>query len=211
MERLLEHIPKEFHNVFTAIVKLTDDFCEKHLDEYYEQLANDMAVKICQKGSPINIKQGSPKSWASGIIHALGWVNFLQDPNTEPYMSSSELAKGFGVSQGTMTTKSKIIRDVLNIVPMDPNWCLPDLLDDNPLVWMVEVNGFVMDIRTAPHEVQEAAYAKGLIPYIPDDKKESIPETGDDVKIIKFPGTQNNKASKPKSAKYHDVNEPTLF
>jgi hypothetical protein len=50
-----------------------------------------------------------------------------------------------------------------------------------------------------------------LIQYIPDDEKESIPEIGDDVKIIKFPGTQNNKASKPKSAKYHDDNEPTLF
>ncbi len=211
MERLLEHIPKEFHDVFTAIVKLTDDFCEEHLDEYYEQLANDMAVKICRKGSPINIKQGKPKSWASGIIHALGLVNFLQDRSTEPYLSSVELAKGFGVSQGTMTTKSKIIRDVLNVVPMDPNWCLPDLLDDNPLVWMLEVDGFVMDIRVAPREIQEVAYAKGLIPYIPDDEKEAIPETGDEVKILKFPGAQNNKTSKPKSAECRNDNEPLLF
>ena len=211
MERLLEHIPKEFHDVFTAIVKLTDDFCEEHLDEYYEQLGNDMAVKICRKGSPINIKQGRPKSWASGIIHALGWVNFLQDPSIEPYMSSAELAKGFGVSQGTMTTKSKIIRDVLNIVPMDPDWCLPDMLDKNPLVWMVEVNGFVMDMRVAPRQVQEAAYAKGLIPYIPDDEKGPIPENDGAVKILKFPGSQNNEASKPKSAKCRDDNEPTLF
>ena len=211
MDNLLKYIPEQFHGVFKEIVELLDNFCEAHLNEDYQQLARDMAIKICGKDSFVNVMQGKPKSWASGIIHALGWVNFLQDPSMEPYMSSAELAKGFEVSQGTMTTKSKIIRDVLNIVSMDPNWCLLDLLDDNPLVWMVEVNGFVMDIRTAPHEVQEAAYAKGLIPYIPDDKKESIPETGDDVKIIKFPGTQNNKASKPKSAKHHDVNEPTLF
>jgi len=211
MKRLLEHIPKEFHDVFTAIVKLTDDFCEEHLDEYYEQLANDMAVKICQKGSPIDIKQGRPKSWASGIIHALGWVNFLQDPSIEPYMSSAELAKGFGVSQGTMTTKSKIIRDVLNIVPMDPNWCLPDMLDKNPLVWMVEVNGFVVDIRMAPREVQEVAYAKGLIPYIPDDEKEAVYKTGDEAKIIKFPGKQNNKVSHTEPAESPANNEPSLF
>ena len=207
----MEHIPKELHDTFTAIVEFTDDFCEKYLNEDYQQLARDMAIKVCGKDSFIDVTQGRPKSWASGIIHALGWVNFLQDPSLEPYMSSAELAKGFGVSQGTMTTKSKIIRDVLDIVPMDPDWCLPDMLEDNPLVWMVEVNGFVMDMRTAPREFQEAAYAKGLIPFIPDNKKESIPESGTEVKNLKFHGIQNKKTSKPKPTVAREDNEPTLF
>ena len=209
MERLLEYIPKEFHDIFTAVVKLTDDFCEKYLNEDYQQLARDMAIKICQKGSPV--KQGRVKGWASGIIHALGWVNFLQDPSIEPYMSSAEVAKGFGVSQGTMTAKSKIIRDVLNIVPMDTDWCLPDMLEDNPLVWMVEVNGFVMDMRAAPRKFQEAAYAKGLIPYIPDDIKEPDSKTCNEGKIIKFPGKQINKTSDSKPTKSLNGNEPTLL
>ena len=211
MERLLEHIPREFHDVFAAIVKLTVEFCEEHLDEYYQQLARDMAIKVCGKDSFIDVTQGRPKSWASGIIHALGWVNFLQDPSLEPHISSAELTKGFSVSQGTMTAKSKIIRDVLDIAPMDPDWCLPDMLEDNPFVWTVEVNGFVMDMRTAPREFQEAAYAKGLIPFIPDNKKESIPESGTEAKNLKFPGIQNKKTSKPKSAECRDDNEPTLF
>jgi len=211
MERLLEHIPRESHDVFTAIMNLTDNFCEEHLDEYYQQLARDMAIKICGKDSFMDITQGRPKSWASGIIHALGWVNFLHDPDTEPYMISAALAKGFGVSKGTMTTKSKIIRDVLDIVPMDPRWCIPDMLGDNPLIWMVEVNGFVMDMRTAPRKFQEAAYAKGLIPFVPDDKKESTPENNEGVKIIKFSGVQNKNASNTKPTKSHDNNDPTLF
>ena len=44
---------------------------------------------------------------------------------------------------------------------------LTSRLDDNLLVWMLEVNGFLMDIRMAPREVQAAAHEKGLIPYIP--------------------------------------------
>jgi len=208
MERLLEHIPKEFHDTFTAIVKLTDDFCEKYLNEDYQQLARDMAIKICQKGSPV--KQDRVQDWASGIIHALGWVNFLQDPDTKPYMSSADLAKGFAISQGTMTAKSKIIRDGLDIVPMDPDWCLPELLDRNPLVWMVEVNGFAMDVRMAPREIQEIAYTKGLIPYIPDDRKEPDSETCDEAKVIKFPGKQNNETSHTEPEPPAD-NEPTLF
>lgn len=211
MERLLEHVPEKLHDVFTAILELTDEFCEEHLDEHYQQLANDMAMEICQKNSYINIKQGRPKSWASGIIHALGCVNFLQDPDTEPYMSSAELAKGFGVSQGTMTAKSKVIRDVLGLIPFDPDWCLPDMLDDNPFIWMVEVNGLILDMRKAPREFQETAYMNGLIPFIPDDKKEPVLEIEAEGKVIKFPGTQNKKTSKPKSTECRNDNEPMLF
>jgi len=35
---------------------------------------------------------------------------------------------------------------------------------------MIEVNGFMVDIRDAPREVQEIAFNKGFIPYIPADR-----------------------------------------
>ena len=39
------------------------------------------------------------------------------------------------------------------------------------LPWTLKlVNGFIMDVRDAPREVQEAAFEKGLIPYIPAEK-----------------------------------------
>jgi hypothetical protein len=59
---------------------------------------------------------------------------------------------------------------MLKIVQFDPDWCLPSNLDDNPLVWMLQVNGFWVDIRSMPREVQVLAYEKGLIPYIPADQ-----------------------------------------
>ncbi|MFT5327634.1 MAG: hypothetical protein ACI8P0_005526, partial [Planctomycetaceae bacterium] len=43
--------------------------------------------------------------------------------------------------------------------------------DSNPLIWMVEVDGFIMDLRSAPRELQEAAFEEGLIPYIPADRQ----------------------------------------
>ena len=33
------------------------------------------------------------------------------------------------------------------------------------------VNGLITDARYAPHEIQEIAFAKGLIPYIPADRE----------------------------------------
>ena len=41
------------------------------------------------------------------------------------------------------------------------------------MVWMLEVNGLMMDARTAPREIQQAAFEQGLIPYIPADSKPS--------------------------------------
>ncbi len=36
---------------------------------------------------------------------------------------------------------------------------------------MLKINGFMMDVRDAPREVQEIAFNKGLIPYIPADRE----------------------------------------
>ena len=36
------------------------------------------------------------------------------------------------------------------------------------MVWMIEVNGFVIDARFLKREIQEEALRKGLIPYIPE-------------------------------------------
>lgn len=53
---------------------------------------------------------------------------------------------------------------------MDPQWTLPSRMDANPLVWMLQVNGLMVDVRHLPLEVQDIAYAKGLIPYVPARK-----------------------------------------
>jgi hypothetical protein len=46
------------------------------------------------------------------------------------------------------------------MIQLDPRWCLPNLVEENPLVWMLTVNGIVVDVRSMPREVQEI----GLIP-----------------------------------------------
>jgi hypothetical protein len=66
-----------------------------------------------------------------------------------------------------MARKPNRIRDMLRITQFDPKWTLPSLVDQNPMVWMVTVNGFMVDARQLPVELQEEAFRKGLIPYIP--------------------------------------------
>jgi len=199
---------EEVRQTLTKIIELTDMFCEKYLNEDYRQLCEEMAIEIYEAGVPINT--GRPASWASGIVHALGWVNFLQDPAQPPHMSSTQLVEGLGVSQGTMLAKSKIIRDELDLIQLDPDWCTPAMLRDNPLVWMLGVNGFIMDIRLAPRQVQQEAYRLGLIPFIPADEQESELESGTGPKIIKFPAGQN-ETSRARSLRRQQDDGPDLF
>ena len=53
-----------------------------------------------------------------------------------------------------------------------PKWTLPSRIAGNPRVWMLQVNGFIIDIRSAPVEVQRLAFNKGLIPFIPAEQPE---------------------------------------
>jgi hypothetical protein len=47
---------------------------------------------------------------------------------------------------------------------------LPSRLDSNPMVWMLQVNGMIVDIRHMLREVQVEAFERGMIPYIPADR-----------------------------------------
>jgi hypothetical protein len=82
-----------------------------------------------------------------------------------------ELYKGFGVGESTGNAKSKAVRTLLGMYQLDPNWSLPSKLQSNPMVWMLSVNGMIVDVRGMPREVQEIAFEKGFIPYIPDDRE----------------------------------------
>jgi len=169
-------VPKEMQPTFDVIVDLTDRFCQEHLNEEYAQLARQVTAALCRKRlSPLT--QGQPKTWACGIVYALGFVNFLFDKSQSPHISAAELCEWFGVSKSTGSAKSKEVRDTLNMTQLDPDWCLPSKLDENPLAWMIMVNGLIVDARGLPREVQEIAYEKGLIPYIPGEKKREEDET----------------------------------
>jgi len=45
-------------------------------------------------------------------------------------------------------------------------------MDDNIMAWMIMVDGFIVDARSLPRKIQEIAYEKGMIPYIPADRGE---------------------------------------
>lgn len=161
---------EDVREVQSAIVGMTDQFCRDHLNEEYAALCRKLAEKLARK-RPSPLLQGRPNTWACGIVRTIGMVNFLDDRSQQPHMKLTAIDKAFGVGESTGQGKSMQIRRMFKIRQFSPDWTLPSRLDDNPLAWMLEVNGFLMDIRDCSREMQEMAFEKGLIPYIPADQE----------------------------------------
>jgi len=153
-----------------AVLAITGEFCRQHLNGEYAELAERMAQSLSRK-RPSPLATGQARTWAAGIVYALGRINFLFDKTQTPHLSAAELCKRMGVSQASASAKSKVIMDRMNLMQLDPRWCLPSKLEDNILVWLVPLsNGMIADVRELPREVQEEAFQAGMIPYIPADR-----------------------------------------
>jgi len=125
-----------------------------------------LAAKLARK-RPSPLTRGDRDIWAAGIVYAIGRVDFLADPNHTPYLRTDELARLLGVKQTTMTNKGRFIMDTLDIGLMDPEYSRRDMLEHNPMVWLLEIDGLLVDARHLPEAIQVELCRHGLIPYVP--------------------------------------------
>lgn len=157
-----ETVPLKMHATHDSIVDMTDEFCQSHLTDEYAELCRKLAAQLTRK-RPSPLERGRPKSWTGAILYTIARVNFLFDPNQTPHMSASQLCELVGVSQCQVDSN----HGYAGHHPYAPEWTLPSQLDENPLAWMIQVNGLIIDAPHTPREIQEQAFQLGLIPYIP--------------------------------------------
>lgn len=160
-------VPRAMRPAFDAVVQIADDICTRHLTPEYAALSRRLTAALARK-RPSPLLKGTPRSWACGVVYALGVVNFLFNPTQQPHLRARDLCALFGSSQSAASAKARDIMRLLGMVRLDPAWCLPSRIHDNPLAWMVMVNGLIVDARELPREIQEQAWREGAIPYVPD-------------------------------------------
>ena len=151
------------------ITSLTDAVCREHLTDEYAELARRLTAGLIRERFDL-VGRGQAKTWACAIVYTIGSCNVLFDKTQTPHLTTDQLCALFGVGKGTASAKATEIRKAFDIWQLDPRWTLPSKAEQNPLIWMLTVNGLVMDIRHAPREAQEEALRLGLIPYIPGDR-----------------------------------------
>jgi len=159
-------VPAAVQGKCDAIIALTDQFSQLYLNEEYRDLCRRMAAKLCHK-RPSPVATGKINTWACGIVYSVGRINFLFDKSQLPHMRADSSWQHFGLSAKSGSAKSTTIMELLKFGQDDPNWTLPSRMAENPMAWLIQVNGLIIDARYAPQEIQEEAFRRGLIPYLP--------------------------------------------
>ncbi len=167
-----DKVSEKMRGIYDEIIALTDEVCGKHFSREYADLSRKMAAALSRK-RPSPLASGRAKTWAAGIVYAVGQINFLFDKSQTPHLPACDLCALFSVNQNTASSKkAKQIRDELKIHLFDRRWLLPSQLDTHPTIWLVSINSFMVDICWMPRPIQAEAYRQGIIPYIPADSDE---------------------------------------
>jgi hypothetical protein len=159
-------VPAALRERVESLMARIDPFCAEHLNSDYRDLIHEAVAALARK-RPSPLLTGREPSWCAGAVHAIGTTNFLFDSSQSPHCAPKAIYDHFGVAASTALNHSKKIRDLLDIRPFAHRWLLPSLLEESAIPWMLEVNGFMVDVRTLPVEIQAEACAKGLIPSVP--------------------------------------------
>lgn len=162
-------VPKGARSYSEKVITVSDALCLEHLDEEYADLCRRMVGKLARK-RPTPLSRGDLTVWASGVVYAVGQVNFLFDPQQPSHVPADELARLLGVKKTTMANKAKLIRDMLKVSHFGAEFSRREMIERNPLVWMLEVDGMAVDARWLPLALQIHAFELGLIPYVPGEE-----------------------------------------
>ena len=98
----------------SQLIEMVCGFCDEKLDEEYISLCVKLIEKLGRKRE-VPFKRGKLENWASGIIYAIGQINFLFDSDFEPYVTPDEICTYFGTKKSTASNKARDIRQILNL------------------------------------------------------------------------------------------------
>ncbi|AUO15607.1 DUF6398 domain-containing protein [Clostridium taeniosporum] len=119
----MQNLPNSIVEKYDEILEKIKVFSNKYLNEQYEKICIKTLHNLGMNHEEL-LKKGKSSSWAAGVVHAIGTVNNLFDAKEEPYIKALDLYKAFGVSNSTGSTKSKEIRNLLNISKDNREWIL---------------------------------------------------------------------------------------
>ena len=136
------------------LIKKTKIFCDKYLDQEYEQLCIQMIEKMARK-RVVPFMSGKGAVWVAAIIYAIGSVNFLFDKSFKPYITTDNICDYFGVSKSTIAQKAKVIRNMFRLSQLKGEFHTNKMKETNPFLSNVFLDGMPIPISMLPDELQK--------------------------------------------------------
>lgn len=112
------------------LIKMVSDFSDDCLDEEFKKLNVNLVEKLSRKRE-VPFKRGKLEIWASGIVYAIGQLNFLFDDSFEPYSTPDEICNYFGAKKSSASNKARDIRKMLNLKIGDEEFSTQRILKSN--------------------------------------------------------------------------------
>lgn len=136
------------------IIGLVSEFCSSKLNEEYSQLCIMLAMTLDDLPQAPMLR-GREQIWAAAIVYTVGGLNFLGDKSFEPYLPSSDIYDYFGTSGSTVSAKSRMIMDLLDLHRLDNRFATRRMKEWNPLNSMIMVDDMIVPIDALPEEIQK--------------------------------------------------------
>ena len=203
------NIPIQMRPICGELAERISDYCGRFLSEDYRTLCLRLLEKLCRK-RPSPLLKGRRNTWAAGIVYTIAANNCIFDRSMPIHRTADELSRPFGLAPATASARAAEIRRLVRLSPLDAQWLLPELIEDSPALWMLSWNGFIVDARDLPPEIQREAAGMGLIPDAPAMKEAA--EGEEPAQPKKEPAAQNPprvNASAPDAAHPSENSEPS--
>ena len=138
------------------LIELVSNFGDEYLDDEYKMLSIKLVEKLGRKRE-VPFKRGKIENWASGIIYAIGQLNFLFDDSFFPYATPEDICDYFNTKKSTASNKAHDIRKLLNLKLGNKEFSTRLILESDISI----IGGDLSQIKTL-EGAQRRAYFKNL-------------------------------------------------
>lgn len=125
------------------LIQMTNKFCKAHINDEYAGLCQRLIEKMARSRA-VPIINGRIEIWAATVVYTVGSINFLFDKNSQPHASMESLFGYFAVSKNAIEQKSRMIREILKIWHLDPEYSTEEMAEKNPFNKISVVNGQIV-------------------------------------------------------------------
>jgi hypothetical protein len=128
------NVPKAMSARYMEVAEIIEEFCNEKLNDEYKEFCLKALAKLCRK-RPSPLLSGKARTWACGIVYAIGSNNYIFDKSQPINMTAADIADWFGLAKSTAGNKANEISKLLNLGWFRNEFVLPSIAEKTTTPW----------------------------------------------------------------------------
>jgi len=131
------NVPKAISARYMEIAEIIEGFCDDKMNDEYKEICLRALQKLCRK-RPSPLITGKARTWACGIVYAIGSNNSIFDKSQPINMTADEISGWFELSKSTAGNKATEISKLLGLSYFNAEFSLHAIIDRSPFLWLLK-------------------------------------------------------------------------